>query len=54
MKFKAEIREIKQRKTVSLDNEYSIKLVTDDKKIMELSNIDSDKIVVIEINPELS
>lgn len=49
MKFKAEIKEIKQRKTASLDNEYSIKLVTDDKNIMVLSNIESDKVVEVTV-----
>jgi hypothetical protein len=43
--FIAEIREIKQRKTASLDNEYSIKLVTDDKSVMLLSEIPSDETV---------
>lgn len=49
MKFIAEIKEIKQRKTVSMDNEYSIKLVTDNKDLMTLSSIPSDSTVVVEI-----
>jgi len=49
MKFLMEIKEIKQKKLVSLDNEYSIRLVTDDRSLMELSNIPSDQIVEVEI-----
>lgn len=49
MKFQAEIKEIKQKKTASLDNEYSIRLVTDDRTLMELSRIPADEVVSVEI-----
>lgn len=52
MKFKAEIKEIKQRKMVSLDNEYSIRLVTDDSKILDLGKLPPDVIVDVEIRKE--
>lgn len=44
-----EIKEIKQRKAASLDNEFSIKLVTDDPGLMLLSNIPSDVAVQVTI-----
>ncbi len=44
-----EIKEIKQRKTSSLDNEYSIRLITDDRNIMSLCEIKSDELVEVNI-----
>ncbi len=52
MIFLAEIKEIKQTKSASLDNVYSIRLVTDNKEIMKLSDIPPDSLVVVEINKE--
>lgn len=52
MKFIAEITEIKERKTPSLDKEYTIKLRTDDNKIMALSAIPADSVVTVEIEGE--
>jgi hypothetical protein len=52
MKFIGEIVEIKERKTVSLDKEYTIKLRTEDNSIMMLSSIPSDSLVVVEIKEE--
>lgn len=51
MEFIAEIKEIKQKKTASLDNEYSIRLVTEDNKLMTLSAIPSDCTVRVIIEP---
>lgn len=52
MKFLAEIVEIKQKKTASLDKEYSIRLVTDDIMLMSLSTIPADSLVIVEIKSE--
>lgn len=52
MKFIGEIIEIKQRKTASLDNEYTIRLRTDDKMILSLGAIPADELVTVEITPE--
>ena len=52
MEFIMEIREIKQRKTASLDNEYSLKLITNDKRIMQLADIGSDELVTVTIERE--
>ena len=49
MNFIAEIIEIKQRKTVDNEHEYTIKLRTSDTMIMSLSAIPADTIVVVEI-----
>lgn len=50
MKFKAIITEIKQKRTASQDNEFSLKLVTEDNQIMALSAYESDTLfeVIIE------
>ena len=52
MKFIAEIVEIKQTKSASLDNVYTLKLRTDDKLIMALSAIPSDSVVQVEISSD--
>jgi hypothetical protein len=52
MKFIMEIKEIKQRKTPSNDNEFSIKLVTDDKNLMALAAIPSEQLVEVEFRGE--
>lgn len=52
MEFLAEIKEIKQKKLASLDNEYSIVLVTNDRSVMNLSEIDGDQMVRVEIGHE--
>lgn len=49
MQFIAEITEIKERKTPSLDKEYTIKLRKDDYKIMSLSAIPADAVVLVTI-----
>jgi len=49
MKFKAEIKQTKQTKKVSLDNEYTILLVTDESKIMDLGKLAPDTLVEVEI-----
>lgn len=52
MKFICEIVEIKERKTVSLDKEYTIKLRTEDYNVMGLSAIPADELVEVDIQPE--
>jgi hypothetical protein len=52
MKFIAEIVEIKERKTVSLDKEYIVKLRTDNNLVMTLSAIPADELVTVEIKGE--
>ena len=52
MKFIAEIIEIKERKTPSLDKEYTIKLRTEDNTVMALSAIPADNLVTVEIKGE--
>lgn len=43
--FVMEIKEIKQLKKASLDNEYTIRLGTEDNQLMTLSAIPSDSLV---------
>lgn len=50
--FIAEIKEVKQRKTASLDNEYSIKFVTDNSLILELGKIQPDQLVKVIVEEE--
>ena len=52
MDFIAEIKEVKQRKTSSLDNEYSIKMVTDDSSILELGKLPSDSLIKVTVVAE--
>ena len=52
MKFTAEIIELKERKTVSLDKEYTLKLRTEDNQIMALSAIPADCVVTVTIESE--
>ena len=47
--FIAEIKEVKQQKLVSLDNQYSIKLITDDSKILDLGKLPPDQLVKVSI-----
>lgn len=50
MKFIAEIKEVKMKKLVSLDNEYRITFATSDKNILELGKIPADEVVEVEVN----
>jgi hypothetical protein len=52
MQFIAEIVEIKERKTVSLDKEYTVKLRTEDNNVMTLSAIPADSLVQVEVKVE--
>lgn len=52
MKFKAIITELKQKRTASQDNEFSLKLVTEDNQIMALSAFPSDTVFEVDISPE--
>lgn len=52
MKFIAEIIELKQIKSASLDKVFTVKLRTEDFNIMALSAIPSDCLVEVEILPE--
>lgn len=52
LSFIMEIKEIKQFKKASLDNEYSIRLVTEDNRLMALSAIPSDSLVNVTVEVE--
>lgn len=52
MKFKALITELKQKRTASNDNEFSIKLQTEDHTVMALSAIPSDVVLSVIIDEE--
>lgn len=47
--FIAELKETKQRKGASLDNEYSIKFVTEDSTVIELAKLPSDTLFKITV-----
>lgn len=52
MKFIAEIIEIKERKSVSLDKVYTITFRTEENMIMTLSAIPADELVTVEVKGE--
>lgn len=54
IEFIAEVKETKQTKAVSLDNVYSIKLVTDDSRIMDLGKLGPDQTVRVIVTDEPS
>jgi len=45
--FTAEIKETKQVKSVSLDNVFSIKFITDDSSVLDLGKLPSDRTVKV-------
>lgn len=47
--FIAEIKEVKQQKLVSLDNQYSIRLITDNSQILDLGKLPPDTLVKVSI-----
>lgn len=50
--FTAEIREVKARKLISLDQEVSVKLTTNELSALELAKIPTDKVVEVTIEPQ--
>jgi hypothetical protein len=52
IKFIAQVQEVKSKKTVSLDIEYRLVLVTDDPTILSLGLIQAQSNVNVEINIE--
>ena len=48
--FEAEIKETKQSKSVSLDNVYSLRLVTDNSIILDLGKLPPDKTVKVTVD----
>lgn len=52
MNFKAEVKEVKARKTPSLDMEYRVVLVTNDSKVLELGAIEGDQLVEVEVTQD--
>ena len=52
MIFLAEIKETKQHKTASLDNEYTLKLVTNDSQILDLGKFPADTIFKVAVELE--
>lgn len=53
LEFEAEIKETKQVKLVSQDNQYSLRLVTDDPKILSLGALPSDITVKVVVKFEV-
>ena len=49
LKFEAEIKEVKQLKTVSMDNVYSVRFITDDSGVMDLGKLPADSTVMVEV-----
>lgn len=49
MQFSAELKETKQVKHVSLDNVYTIKLVTEDSSVMDLGKLPADTLFTVTI-----
>jgi len=49
LNFIAEIKEVKQQKLVSLDNQYSIRLITNDSRILDLGKLPPDTLVEVKI-----
>jgi len=49
IEFLAEIKQTKQHKLVSLDNEYSVRFVTDDPVIMDLGKLEPDQLVRVTV-----
>ena len=52
MKLKSIITELKQKRTASQDNEFSLKMITEDNQIMALSAYPSDTVFEVTIVPE--
>ena len=52
MNFKAEIKQIKSRKTVSLDIEYTVTLVTNDPAVLSLGALSPETLVNVKVEPE--
>lgn len=52
LKFTAEVREVKARKTASLDIEYRIVLVTDSPDVLSLGTLSGDKLIRVGIDIE--
>lgn len=52
MRFKAELKQVKQTKLVSLDNQYEIRLITDDSDILDLGKLPPDTIFLVEIKKD--
>jgi len=49
LKFEAEIKEVKQLKTVSMDNVYSVRFITDDSGVMDLGKLPADGTVFVQV-----
>jgi hypothetical protein len=54
LEFIAEIKETKQVKLVSQDNQYSLRLITDDSKILALGALPSDITVKVVVKYEVN
>jgi len=51
MNFDAEIKQVKSRKTASLDIEYTVQLVTNDPNVLSLGAMSPDQTVKVEVTP---
>lgn len=49
MDFVAEVKQVKQLKLASLDNQYTVTLRTDDSKIMDLGKLPPDVLVKVTV-----
>lgn len=52
LQFEAEIKETKQVKTISLDNVFSVKFITDNSSVLDLGKLSPDKTVKVIVEYE--
>jgi hypothetical protein len=52
MNFQAEIKQIKSRKTASLDLEYTVTLITNNPEVLSLGAISPETLVNVEVTPD--
>lgn len=51
IEFLAEVREVKSKKLVTNDIEYTVKLNTNEQSILELAKLPADQLVKVKIEP---
>ena len=52
MKFLCELKQVKQTKLVSLDNQYELRLFTDDSHILDLGKFPADTLFEVEMKAQ--
>lgn len=50
MKFQAEIKQVKSRKTASLDIEYTVTLTTNNPEVLSLGAVSPETLVNVEVS----